>query len=112
MSFARPRAATERELNSWTTRQRPCWRLSEPLSLCAVARPAPRRISPGYPHTIVRRLSRVGCSRCAAGPAPLPVPEGSLTMELGLADKVAVVTGASKGIGLAGTPALAPHGAH
>jgi NAD(P)-dependent dehydrogenase (short-subunit alcohol dehydrogenase family) len=40
------------------------------------------------------------------------VPERLVLMDLKLADKVAVVTGASKGIGLAATLALADEGAH
>ena len=53
----------------------------------------------------VRR--RLAGSRAAAGHRA-----GGLTVDLGLTDKVAVVTGASKGIGLAITRALADEGAH
>ena len=66
--------------------------------------PADGRPGLGGGRRVHRRLagSRPATGRRARG----------VTMDLGLADKVAVVTGASKGIGLAVTRSLADEGAH
>src|SRR3954468_22179708 len=66
---------------------------------------SPKGTHPGSGAVVTRR-SAMGCSSDAG-----PRRRGLTTMDLGLAGKVAVVTGASKGIGLAITRTLAGEGA-
>src|SRR5690606_31533975 len=76
----------------------------------------PRRAaSPACPCRVPRHAPRHGAIWCNIRPAPTPWIRGAngqeTAMELGLAGKVAIVTGASQGIGLATAQRLAAEGA-
>src|SRR5438067_5876025 len=101
----------DRSLVTTVQRSVGCWRKRAP---CATG--VARTVIPRKRDAAKRKPRGSGTSRSPGVPAPKPPvsrPRGQcLSMDLGLRNKVAIVTGSSRGLGKAAASALAGEGAH